>query len=180
MEFDFFKEELELSIDGRVDTEKYDNDFQKIDFFKKYPQMYPFVGKNYYKNRMLIIGESHYLDRNSKFENTPANWYASNIIDLSSLEKKMTCIRRVVSNIHDGIIQKKWLKSRTIYKNINNALRESNKFVALINENYFSNLAVINGFVRPAEITGGSIGVKHQDIENAIDVINQIISIIKA
>ena len=72
--------------------------------------MYPFVGKNYDKNRILIIGESHYLNRNSKFENTPANWYTSNIIDLSSLERKMTCISRVVNNIHDGIIQKKMVK----------------------------------------------------------------------
>ena len=56
-----------------------------------------------------------------------------------------------------ALFKKKWLKSKAIYKNINNVFRESNKFVAPTNDNYFSNLAVINGFMRPAEITEGSI-----------------------
>ena len=35
-----FAEELELNIAGKSDTNKYDNRFAKILFYKKYPQFY--------------------------------------------------------------------------------------------------------------------------------------------
>lgn len=38
----------------------------KIEHFKHYPQMIPFVGKNYKDTRLLIIAESHYLPESEK------------------------------------------------------------------------------------------------------------------
>ena len=40
---------------------KYDEKFQKLEWFKRHPQFLPFIGDNYDKYKILQIGESHYI-----------------------------------------------------------------------------------------------------------------------
>lgn len=70
-------------------TSSYDFDLQlEILHFSNYPQMLPFIGKNWklQKDRILFIGESHYLSHESVAENNSLTWYSNNA---TSLQKMM-------------------------------------------------------------------------------------------
>ena len=177
--------DLQLNITGKSDTDKYDKQFAKISFYQQYPQFYPYVGKNYDKYKMLIIGESHYLDKDSTFKNTPENWYKSNIKNLNNKDQQTTCIRRVVNNIQedgeDGKVRvDKWRKSRTIWRNIAKIFAEFPDHMPQKDEwNLMSYAAVMNGFMRPAEKTGKSIKVEDEDVKKSVEVIDEVLTILK-
>jgi hypothetical protein len=61
---------------------KYDNEFMNIDFYKKYPQMLPWVGSEYDLTKILIIGESSYLCEKSSIHKDPKGWYSSSLNEL--------------------------------------------------------------------------------------------------
>ncbi len=160
-------------------TTKYDNDFNKIPFYKKYPEYLPFIGKKFDENsKILLLGESHYLPKSSVVHKNPSNWYKGSNSLLSGEEPLWINTRRVVNNIHgkNKPIPQKWKRSRTIYRNIEKALIESGLPVV---DNLFCNLAFMNSFQRPAEVTGESIDVHPIDIEESAKVINRVIEIIK-
>ena len=56
---------------------KFDEDLDVIDHYQVYPEMKPWVGHEYdfSEAKILIIGESHYLDVGSFYHHNPQEWY---------------------------------------------------------------------------------------------------------
>jgi hypothetical protein len=68
----------------------FDAAFDTIPFYQKYPYMKPFVGDRYESeshNKLLIVGESHYLPASSTVHLNIDNWYEGNL-NLTELETK--------------------------------------------------------------------------------------------
>jgi len=160
-------------------TTKYDDQFNLVPFYNKYPEYLPFVGKGFQDHsKILLLGESHYLPKESTCQQNPLIWCNSTSVRLSNNELAWINTRRVVNNIHGESKPKpqKWKPTRTIYRNVEAAMIASGMPK---NDNLFSHVAFMNAFQRPAEKTGDSIKVHKIYIEQSIAVINHVIDIIK-
>lgn len=163
-------------------TEKYDDSLRPIDFYKQFPEFLPFIGNNYCEEKILLLGESHYFPKNSTIHKNAVDWYNKSTKDLSGDEPYFINTRRVLNNLDwdkkakKVIERKKWTKSRTIFRNIEQSLIDS-KFTKT--DNLLCHIAFMNTFLRPAENTGQSINVCQIDIEKSVLVINQVIEIIR-
>ena len=40
----------------------YDDELKKIEHYKKHNEMLPYIGKHYKQARILLVGESHYVN----------------------------------------------------------------------------------------------------------------------
>ena len=49
-----FEKEWESIVD-------YDEQLKNVSHYRVHPEMMPFIGRNYPKTRILILGESHYV-----------------------------------------------------------------------------------------------------------------------
>lgn len=160
-------------------TEIYDLELSKIPIYKQYPMLLPFIGKKYHENaNILLLGESHYFPENSTIHRNPSTWYKQSSSDLKGEEPVWLNTRRVLNNIESKKPQtpQKWKKSRTIYRNIEQALINAG---FPMSENLLCNVAFMNAFLRPAEHTGKSINVSTIDIEQSVITINKVIEIIQ-
>ena len=157
-------------------SDQYDSDFLQITHYRKYPEMLPWIGANYSKQptRILIFGESHYLDRNSVYHHDVEQWYTG--IDMHG--RKDASWIKTRGTIGNGI-ETKWKKrSKSIYRNIESALFSS-KTVNKELFTAFTEIAFMNFFQRPAETTGDSIKVSPQDVLVAIQVSEQVVESIR-
>jgi len=158
-------------------TDKFNEEFQKIDHFKKYPEMLPFVGRKYESKehtKIIIIGESNFFPEASTIHLDVDNWYSGNSSTLSGEERKY------ISNI--GIVNKGnnqyWKRgAHYMYKNIESCLIDSGFSKE---SNSMSHISYINGFFRPAK-NGDSIKkiCTADDIKASEVIINKIIDIIQ-
>lgn len=150
----------------------FEQQLKQLDRYRKMPQMIPWVGSQYGKHfkKVLLIGESHYLEYSSRIQNRVTTWYESSVEDLTSSEVSMTSTAKIV--------QKNYAHN-TIWANPARIIRDV--FPNLIREtvNVYDHFAFYNFFQRPAEKQGK--GIKHgkQDREIANDVCSQIINILE-
>lgn len=158
-------------------SHEYDDKLDLINHYKLYPEMKVWVGCNYSKNptKLLLIGESHYLNKESEYHLDPKIWYAG--VEVS---EKIDCKNIKTRNIIYNGIKTKWqLKSKTIFRNIEKALFES-----LFFENKpltaFTEVAFMNYFQRPAEKTGQSINVSAIDAEVSSFVFQSVVNAVEA
>jgi len=82
--------------------------------------------------------------------------------------------RNIISN---GIANNWKSRSKTIYRNTEKALRES-KMPVSVDASVYIDVAFMNFFQRPAEVTGKSIKVSERDILLANDVFKSVVDII--
>lgn len=159
-------------------TTTFDAQLNEIGFYQQYPEYLPFIGKNYVKNKILLIGESHYFPKESVWHRKPEQWYAGSSTMLVGDEKYYINTRRVLNNIHGNKPSQPqvWKPIRKIYANIEQVLIEAG---FELEHNLFSQVAFMNAFQRPAETTGDSIKVHQIDIDHAVDTINLVIDIIQ-
>jgi ribosome-associated toxin RatA of RatAB toxin-antitoxin module len=155
-------------------TFKYNRDFKTIPHYRNYPQMIPWVGKEYGLNRnkrILVVGESHYLPEKSVIHMKSRTWYSSNEEKLNEDEKEWT--------FTVGIISGQFYEHRShwIFKNIEEAIRDTG-FNPKMNEHMFRHIAYYNYFQRPA-IEGLSLVPDDIDLRNSAEVFWSIIRIIK-
>jgi hypothetical protein len=102
----------------------FDNQLSKILHYQKYPEMMPWVGC-YYVNenlKILLIGESHYLKNESNYHHDPIGWYEG--VSLEDKDDRGWVITRSI--ILNGINSKWKSRSKSIYRNTEKALIESN------------------------------------------------------
>ena len=153
-------------------TEDYDRNFAEIGHYRKYPQMRPFVGSNFGQKiqKILLIGESHYLPKENNQHLNAMNWYSG---DSSALDHKARgwINTRVILN---KPANHKWPKGHTIYRNIIAGLREAG---VPETSNMFSRVAYMNAFQRPAKCNL-SLNVEQIDEEIAEQVIKDVLKII--
>ena len=53
---------------------KYDNELERVSFYKDQPGYIPFIGKNYDEKRLFLIADSHYTHE-EKYNISVAEWY---------------------------------------------------------------------------------------------------------
>lgn len=150
-------------------TEAFDDQLDKIKIYQRYPLLKPFVGSDYGDNgpRILLIAESHYLPPESTVHQDSTSWYLGHEDVLTSKEQKWMRTRQILNKPLKG-----WTaKGHAIYRNIESALLKAG---LPANDSVFRQVAFMNAFQRPAE-TGDTIKQKKQDVEVAVETINQVI-----
>lgn len=168
-EISFSYNGLSLGAGYNRHSTQYDVAFLAIGHFQKYPQMRPFVGKNYEKTKLLLVGESHYLPPNSS-ANLIANWYEGNSQSLSAEEYMWTHTAMIINNTDFKS------KGHRIYANLEKVLSQ---VIGQTEDTGLVHCAYMNFFQRPAEESKGSIQVKDKDRAVGNDVLRQVCHILK-
>lgn len=138
-----------------------ENELLKIDIFSIYNNLIPYIGKSYKQYKILIIGESHFLEENVK-EQIKDDFYEGN------LDKYEPYIKENI-NILNNSYECTRKKLHPIHKNILNALKNNNLD--------YTNIAYYNFFLKPAKYRT-TINLTKKDIEVANNVIKEIINIL--
>ena len=161
-------------------SKEYDTQLERIPHYERHPQMMPFVGADYGKlgPKLLLIGESHYLNPKSTIHLDPTVWYQSTVADLD--QDSPADNRREYWATHTrACLTKKgptWKKrSFTIFRNIEAALLEAGYPVA---DNTLRYVAYMNGFQRPA-VSRLSIKETSLDRERAVETVQSVIDVLQ-
>lgn len=131
----------------------------------QYPMMKPYVGKNYVRNgekSLLLIGESHYLPKDSKQHLTPHVWYSGDYTTLSDKERTWISTPEIIERSRAEGLRN---KAHSIYRN---AFREINDYGPKHSDyrDVADDVVFYNYFQRPA-LTGQSLVVCKEDLEIA-------------
>lgn len=132
----------------------------QLPHLKIHPNYLPHIGKNYAtaKQKVLIIAESHYLDKKFDGQITAELWHNApqRVYELlnatSKGEDEFFKTRNVVAYYQDLKSKGAIDKGLTLFKNMENAYREVEPEVDLLDQCIF-----MNYFQRPAEFNGESI-----------------------
>ena len=129
----------------------------------KIPSMKPWIGKNYFtsKQKLLILGESHYLPKDSSIQMEENRWYSSTEDDLSHEEIEWISTTDIISYSIENNFNS---RSHWIYKNIAQALNEILQKPAY--SDALSYISFYNYFRRPA-YGGYSLFVCQKDVDIA-------------
>jgi hypothetical protein len=155
-------------------SKEFDKQLKEISHYSKYPVLMPFVGLNYNNvnsKRLLLIGESHYLPKNSVVSKDANKWYNSNINDLTSEEIDYINTR--------GVTTCKWDKpGHMIFRELE---KRMSNHIEKYNGRSINSCAFMNGFQRPSPENGGSIKkfCTEQDYKISSETINSVINIIE-
>ena len=158
-----------MSVNANLPTLEYDHLLEKVAHYQVYPQMRPWVGKGYplQSHKLLLVAESHYVGNNFEFHRDPERWYDG--VDTGKSEGFWT--RQIITN---GIKSEWRKKSAALFRNMDSALRASRLFDTCPT-NAFTEVAFMNYFQRPAEISGKSIKVSKQDAIVASEVFQGVV-----
>lgn len=146
--------------------------------------MIPFIGKSWGKTgRMLVIGESHFLNDNDekalRRENKKIweNWY-------NITSEKLTCEQKWVTStapLIDKMIAGEYYSSWGIWKNIKDAILETGFNPDPKNTSkILCSIAFMNFFQRPALKSGESILFSCEDVKIANKTLKEVVETIKA
>ncbi|MEB0041486.1 MULTISPECIES: hypothetical protein [unclassified Pseudomonas] len=151
----------------------FDTKLKCIPHFTLYPNLKPWVGSGYRSApaKILVLGESHYLEPNSTYHHNPQSWYSG--IDLTDVVDQGWINTRGI--IHNGIGNHWKGASKTIYRNIASALEVG----GVMPENSFMSIAFMNYFQRPAEQAGESIWVSPLDLASSAATVGAVVRVIK-
>ena len=174
----------------------------KIEHFKHYPQMIPFVGKKYKDTRLLIIAESHYLPPKTKDfdpEKFFADWYdyGKNPIPETWNDKNngLVYLKKQVDSFNSENYENKEYLKENYYCWVDYTWTA--KIIAAIDWNRrgghsiylriedvlkserLMNCAFMNFFQRPAKESGKSIEYNKDDIKAAGDTLKAVCEILK-
>jgi hypothetical protein len=149
-------------------TGYYNEKFCSIEHYKNYPQMIPFIGENWEKDRkLLLIGESHF-SINAPENNFITNWYKKKQNDFSQDIIDKTSTAEIIMG---GIKNNFNFKHNLIYSAINAVVTQTtnNK----LNISFFS---FVNFFQRPVR----NKNEQFNKIDDAIGslTLNKVINII--
>lgn len=174
----------------------------KIEHFKHYPQMIPFVGKNYKDTRLLIIAESHYLPESDKERFNTWYDYGKNSIPETWNDKNngLVYLKKQVDSFNSENYENKEYPKENYYcwvdytwtakivaavdwnnggHRIYKVLRTSLNDVLKNNITNLEDCAFMNFFQRPAKESGKSIQHDKDDIKVAGDTLQAVCEILK-
>ncbi len=166
-------------------TLDFDNQFRtRISHLDHYPEMLPFVGKKWVNsNKILFIGESHYLPYdeiktyNNEFDFFE-NWYNGKSTELNNNHRNYINTRNNIITVESN---RKREKPLNIYYNIKAALKEIKEFE---NENLiFDKFAYYNYYQKPAYVKekkneDRSIKPNEEDNQIAFSTFKEIVNIL--
>jgi hypothetical protein len=163
----------------------YDIQFKEIEHFKNYPEMMPFVGRNYEDTKVLFIGESHFLNGAILFEKTPKfenQWYnqESSQLPLKQNDSDPNFLGAIYTReVLDDFMYGSSSKSYRIFSNL---AAEMQDCIAQKSDNarsVFENVAFYNYYQRPAFSSGDSIEDNEEDNEKAYSVYKEVVQILQ-
>ncbi len=153
----------------------YDRQLAGIGHYQLYPELYPWIGREFHlqPTRILVLGESHYLDPRSAYHHDAAAWYAG--LDIQAKDDRHWIKTRTI--IANGIKNRWKEKSKLIYRNIEGALHSAG--VSVVEEaSPFQGMAFMNYFQRPAQVSGASIRVTELDRKHSAAILNSVVDIL--
>lgn len=161
-------------------TTEYNSKLECIPHYQKHPQMMPFVGADYGEHgpKILLIGESHYLQPESTIHLDPSVWYESTVADLD--KESLDDRRREYWATHTRACLTKqgptWKKkSFTIFRNLEAALVEAGYPTS---DNTLRYVAFMNGFQRPA-VSRRSIKATGLDRDRSVATVQAVIDVLQ-
>lgn len=145
---------------------------EQIAHLKKYPNYLPYISAKYTEAplKILIVGESHYLNEKYDDQVDANTWYD----DHENLSKRLkddlsgTNTRLVIADYKGN---NRTLKAYRIFLNLEAAYRQ-----VFADRTLFNECAFINYFQRPAERNGGSINASERDHNIAYENISVLIA----
>lgn len=166
----------------------YDNELKRIEFYDRYhPEYLPYVGDNYDKSKVLLLGESNYIDESNPLLSADvlrlidsSLWYTT----ASEKLPKNGCIDWCHNrNIINDTLEKKKNGQKTSPAHnmyINPAKAFIEVFPQIANPwDAFSYFASMNYFQKPATKTGRSIKPKLEDEQFAAANLCHVVSVLK-
>lgn len=153
----------------------YDDQLRMIGHYMRYPEMMVAVGMGYAtaQTRILVLGESHYLDRNEA-SNHPDIWYErQDEVRIHSLANINT--RGIFDNAING---RKARKSKAIFHSLASALNACGMTAPGVRGSLRS-IAYMNYFQRPAELAGASLKVHPRDVTEAECVVSEVADVLQ-
>lgn len=138
-----------------------------MDHFTRYPQMQPFVGRNFHRRTqpsLLLVGESHYLPEGSTQHLTPERWYGGTHETLTDQERLWIDTPQVLDN---ACAENFANKAHWIWKNAFEVINDVGPRYAEARQ-VADDIAFVNFFLRPGR-EGASVAwdLTDQDIELA-------------
>ena len=148
-------------------TLAYDADFKRIEHYRKYPVMLPWVGKYYGKKypKTIFIGESPYLPEDSTAQLKIDKWY-------NSTQKKLNEEELDYINLRVAPKGKIWSNPATVMDKL--GMEPPPK-----SDNIYEYFGYFNFFHRPAERKGAGIAPSEKDCIVANEVFRENIAILK-
>ena len=151
---------------------EYDEQFKNIGHFQLYPELFPWIGQSFGEQlqRVLVLGESHYLKPASDYHHDAVAWY-------SGIDIQQRCDRGWINTrgiIANGLRNKWRGKSKTIYRNIEAAAVDAG-IGAITPVSPFHCIAFMNYFQRPAQVSGKSIVVSSLDKTHSTRVLHSVL-----
>lgn len=125
----------------------------------------PYVGENYFdtsKPLLLLIGESHYLEKGSKLDTTPHVWYEGSSLTLSEDERQWLNTQEIFEDSKRGKFSN---KAHSIWRNSLEVINDFGPAYSTL-ARVAEDIAFYNFFLRPASY-GKSLDVVDQDADIA-------------
>ncbi len=161
-------------------TNEFDNELlNNIDNYKRYKEMLPFVGISWSSSdiKTLILGESHYIDRDGLTKEQIQDWYNFDSTGFSDYLSGYINTRKVITKA-EKIDEYGFQSPLTIFYNIKSSLKDNIDFFK--SERYpFKFLTFSNYFQRPAFDEGESIINSHSDNVIAYKTLLGVVEIIR-
>ena len=168
----------------------YDSELKKIEFYDRYhPEYLPYVGDNYDKSKILLLGESNYVDADNLSADVISliespEWYTTDARDEEKLPSE-GCIdwcqnRDIINSALNGK-QNGFSLPRSHYNMyIKPANIVSEVFPQIANPwDAFSYFASMNYFQKPATKSGKSIEQMLEDDQFAVSNLCRVVSVLK-
>lgn len=167
--FDVYEKQWESITD-------YDYALAAIPHYSYHPEMMPFVGRHYPKTRILLVGESHYLDEKDRDRISDiTKWYSTRTGDYEFCYPGFFNTRSVV---HSFLICRR-SKAHSIFRNPANALIHAWALNDVSDSEAFCAFAFMNYYQRPACVYGKSIVDEEADNKSAYENLKNVISALK-
>ncbi|SER19125.1 hypothetical protein [Neolewinella agarilytica] len=156
----------------------YDQQLSILPHYHHYPEMLPLIGSHYRQmnKQVLVIGESHYLRKDSEEKRTVASWYDGSAAAMLDDEDRSWIHTRGTAG--SGINQRYGSRAFSIYRNVENAIKDLIKNEDVQEDNYLRYVAYYNYFLRPAK-TGLSLDLTPQDRLRAYEHIVALVDILQ-
>lgn len=153
----------------------FDEQFSGVGHFQLYPELYPWVGHAFHSHspRILVLGESHYLEPDSDYHHDATEWYAGISLQ-GKADRAWTITRQIIAN---GLKNRWREKSKSIYRNIESAAVDAGIGASTL-ASPFHSIAFMNYFQRPAQVSGKSILVSELDEAHSAAVVKSVLEIL--
>lgn len=154
----------------------FDEQMMEIPHYRMHPEMLPYIGRHYQKTGILLLGESHYLDKNETDEaKRLQDWYSRSVQEYGFLHPDNVNTRKVVKNY----LRRRRSKAHSMFANPAKALISEWNLKDVNDSEAFTAFAFFNYFQRPATDSGKSISETEEDNQKAVSVLNRVVEIIK-